>query len=88
MATKKIHYNKRIWLNPPSSSFTGFLVCYAGKDDAFLRIGDCDSIANIHMGYNDVEKAKLDYIKKITLIRDELTKYINCLNEVYKNEQN
>jgi hypothetical protein len=82
MATKEPQYNKRVWLNLPTSSFTGFMVCFSRKTDAFFRLGDCNTITNIHMEYDytDPEKSRLKYIKKITLIRDELNKYIDFLN--------
>ena len=80
-----IGYNKRIWLNSEDSPSTGNIVCFDGDTkhngnvarNIFVSISDCYNSARLHMTEDDSVE---DFVKKITLLRDELTNFINHLN--------
>lgn len=84
-------YNKRVWLNSTKSASTGSLVCYSGpspfkefkefkknKEErlVFVEVADCHQTIRLHQMYNETTK---DFLKKIELLRDELTEYIQFL---------
>ena len=79
-------YNKRQWLNSEYSSSTGNIVCFDGDTthngivarNIFVSISDCYNSARLHMTEDDSVE---DFVKKITLLRDELTDFINHLNK-------
>ena len=81
-----IRYNKRRWLNSEDSPSTGNIVCCDGDTthngnvarNIFVSISDCYNSARLHMTEDDSVE---DFIKKITLLRDELTDFINHLNK-------
>lgn len=80
-----IRYNKRQWLNSEDSSSTGNIVCFDGDTthngnvarNIFVSISDCYNSARLHMAEDDSVE---DFVEKITLLRDELTNFINHLN--------
>lgn len=80
-----IRYNKRQWLNSEDSSSTGNIVCFDGDTthngnvarNIFVSISDCYNSARLHMTEDDSVE---DFVEKITLLRDELTNFINHLN--------
>ena len=80
-----IRYNKRIWLNSEDSPSTGNIVCFDGDTthngnvarNIFVSISDCYNSARLHMTEDDSVE---DFVKKITLLRNELTNFINHLN--------
>lgn len=80
-----IRYNKRIWLNSEDSPSTGNIVCFDGDTthngnvarNIFISISDCYNSARLHMTEDDSIE---DFVKKITLLRNELTNFINHLN--------
>ena len=81
-----IRYNKRQWLNSEDSSSTGNIVCFDGDTthngnvarNIFVSISDCYNSARLHMTEDDSVE---DFVEKITLLRDELTNFINHLNK-------
>lgn len=86
----KAGYNKRVWLNSKASSFTGSITCNDQKcvaqdgklyDWAFVEIADCSKKVRIHIGDNRNYKT---YIRKVRKMRDELTKYIEHLEQRVK----
>lgn len=81
-------YNKRTWLNNTKSDSTSTIVAYDGyvtyknkpTPYRFLEISDCKNKIRLHQNTDDT---KSDYVNKIKLLRDELTKYILFLqNEI------
>lgn len=80
-----IRYNKRQWLNSVDSPSTGNIVCFDGDTthngnvarNIFVSISDCYNSARLHMTEDDSVE---DFVEKITLLRDELTNFINHLN--------
>lgn len=80
-----IRYNKRRWLNSEDSPSTGNIVCFDGDTthngnvarNIFVSISDCYNSARLHMTEDD---SVGDFIEKITLLRDELTNFINHLS--------
>lgn len=80
-----IRYNKRQWLNSEDSPSTGNIVCFDGDTthngnvarNIFVSISDCYNSARLHMTEDD---SVGDFIEKITLLRDELTNFINHLS--------
>ena len=80
-----IRYNKRQWLNSENSPSTGNIVCFDGDithngniaRNIFVSISDCYNSARLHLTEDDSVK---DFVEKITLLRDELTSFINHLN--------
>lgn len=80
-----IRYNKRQWLNSGDSPSTGNIVCFDGDTthngnvarNIFVSISDCYNSARLHMTEDDSVE---DFVEKITLLRDELTNFINHLN--------
>lgn len=81
-----IRYNKRQWLNSEDSPSTGNIVCFDGDTihngnvarNIFVSISDCYNSARLHMTEDDSVE---DFVEKITLLRDELTDFINHLNK-------
>lgn len=81
-----IRYNKRQWLNSEDSPSTGNIVCFDGDTthngnvarNIFVSISDCYNSARLHMTEDDSVE---DFVEKITLLRDELTNFINHLNK-------
>lgn len=75
-------YNKRVWLNPRSSSFTGSIVLYDGLLEtkerySFVELSDCNGKIRIH---NTIEKSgDLKFLTKIKKIRDAFNEYIKHL---------
>lgn len=77
-------FNKRVWLNPDSSSSTGSIVCFsglanwteAGSDkpakSRFVEIADCHKKVRIHQGEMDSLE---EFIKKIELMKHMLTEF-------------
>ena len=80
-----VRYNKRLWLNSEDSPSTGNIVCFDGDTthngnvarNIFVSISDCYNSARLHMTEDDSVE---DFVEKITLLRDELTNFINHLN--------
>lgn len=80
-----IRYNKRRWLNSEDSPSTGNIVCFDGDTthngnvarNIFVSISDCYNSARLHMTEDD---SVGNFIEKITLLRDELTNFINHLS--------
>lgn len=81
-----IRYNKRQWLNSEDSPSTGNIVCFDGDTthngnvarNIFVSISDCYNSARLHMTEDDSVE---DFVEKITLLRNELTNFINHLNK-------
>ena len=81
-----IRYNKRQWLNSEDSPSTGNIVCFDGDTthngnvarNIFVSISDCYNSARLHMTEDDSIE---DFVEKITLLRNELTNFINHLNK-------
>ena len=80
-----VRYNKRLWLISEDSPSTGNIVCFDGDTthngnvarNIFVSISDCYNSARLHMTEDDSVE---DFVEKITLLRDELTNFINHLN--------
>ena len=83
-------YCKRTWLNRECSPSTGNIVCFDGDTthngntarNMFVSISDCYNSARLHLTEDDSVE---DFVDKITLLRDELTCFINHL-ESYKED--
>lgn len=83
-------YCKRTWLNREGSPSTGSIVCFDGDTthngntarNVFVSISDCYNSARLHLTEDDSVE---DFVDKITLLRDELTYFINHL-ESYKED--
>lgn len=77
-------YNKRAWLNKENSPSTGNIVCFDGNTthngnvarNVFVSISDCYNSARLHLTEDDTIE---DFISKITILRDELSSFINHL---------
>lgn len=76
------NYCKRTWLNKPSSPSTGNIVCFDGDTthngnvarNMFVSISDCYNSARLHLTKDDTIG---DFIRKLTVLRDELSYFIN-----------
>jgi hypothetical protein len=77
---RKCHYSSRKWLNQDDSAATGSVVCYDGELDGqivrFVELASCNSKARIHQ-YKDASFE--EYVEKVKALRDELTAYLNHL---------
>lgn len=77
-------YCKRTWLNKPASPSTGNIVCFDGDTthngnvarNIFVSISDCYNSARLHLTEDDSIE---DFIEKITVLRNELSYFINYL---------
>ena len=77
-----ILYNRRTFINPLSSHYTGSISCVDGRKIinqgkeldrySFVEISDCHGKVRIHKDANLTEG---DYISKINLLINELTSY-------------
>ena len=80
-------YNRRKWLNPTSSSFTGSVVCNAtlGKHgeicNLFLEIASCDSVARLHP-YSYDNAGVIEMRKKVDALTVELVAYSAFLRKL------
>jgi len=76
-------FNKRVWLNPDSSSSTGSVVCYSGKANwteegkdspaytRFVEIADCHNKVRIHQGQLDSLDDFINKIDKMICVLNE-----------------
>lgn len=80
-------YNKRVWLNPETSHFTGSLVCHdgvvsnQGKPPArytFVEFSDCHKKSRIH---KDDNLSMDDFIDKLKVVQTEISLFIKHLEE-------
>jgi len=78
-------YNKRVWVNPESSSSTGSIVAYHGpahwgtskdgerKVESFFEVADCQQKARLHRCNFDTME---EFIKKIEMVRDSAAEFV------------
>ena len=88
-------YSKRQWLNKADSPSTGSIVSYHGignwcKDgkeetEMFLEIKDCHQSARLHAARRDTTE---DFIEKMKMIRDHVSRFVIFLEDEYLNEKN
>ena len=78
-------YNKRTWLNPVESHYTGSITCHDGvvsnrgkppERYTFLELSDCHQKSRIHFD-NNLEM--VDFINKLKLVRNEIDNFIEHL---------
>jgi|LakMenEpi03Aug12_release.lakeMendotaPanAssembly.Ray.scaffolds.fasta_scaffold879730_2 hypothetical protein len=78
-------YNKRVWLNPEDSHFTGSVVFHDGvvsnqgrpaERYTFMEVASCHAKVRIH---TDLNFTLNEYIDKLKLMRDEIDKFIEHL---------
>lgn len=85
-------YNKRIWLNPESSHFTGSLVCHDGivsnqgkppERYTFVELASCHGKVRLHTDKNSGREVQqlAEFIAKINLMQNELQKFREYLFE-------
>jgi len=80
-------YRSRKFLEPLNTNGNGTIQCHFsprigenGYPDCNLKISDCTFTATIHIVPNDDDSVKLDdYLKKLSLIKEEIEKYISFL---------
>ncbi len=83
-------YNKRTWLNRQDSPSTGNVVAYDGyyyckydnevKRRMFLSVSDCNNSIRLHKTDDDTVE---DFIKKMELLRDNISEFIEHLKSLY-----
>lgn len=81
-------YNERRWLNEPTISSSGSVVCYHGfcldEDDEdpyellFCEIADCHYKVRIHKA---VFESRQQFIVKMELLKDSIDSFINHLKK-------
>ena len=79
-------YKSNIELNKKNSASTGSVTCYAGKYPwpqhkgtyYFVEVADCQTKVRLHMSQTDTKK---DFIKKVTKLRNELSKFLDYLEK-------
>ena len=89
-----VKYNKRTWLNSIKSDSTGSLVLFDGlvtdidtgmeHIQMYLELSDCSKKVRLHKTCDD---SIMDYINKMKLLNNEITKYIEHLNKKYNAKQ-
>jgi hypothetical protein len=92
-------YNKRIWLNPETSHFTGALVCHDGivknqgrpaERYTFVEISSCTAKIKLHSdknAENEVIELK-DFISKLNTVTSALLEFQRYLfNEMQLAEE-
>ena len=82
------YYNKRRWLNKKASQSTGSIVCYNGtvqwnaesdrEEHIFVEVADCHNKVRLHKMTDD---SLDDFIDKITLMSNQLTKFAEHLRK-------
>ena len=83
------YYSSRKGLNPKKSRSTGSVVCFDGMTesaegldrDSFIEISDCRGKVKLHKSSEDSPGA---FILKLTLLRDEIDRFIDHLRDVKK----
>ena len=84
-----MYYSGRKWLNPKNSRSTGSIVCFDGMTefcegldrDSFIEIADCRGKVKLHKSSDDSSE---EFIYKLTLLRDEIDRFIDHLIDVKK----
>jgi hypothetical protein len=80
-------YNSRVWLNPPSSHFTGSVVCHDGvvtNQDrpaaryTFVEVSSCHGKVRLH---TDKNFGMSEFITKLETLRDEIDAFVDYLKE-------
>lgn len=80
------NYVSRRWLNRDDSASTGNVVAFDGYttyhgnflENTFLSVSDCYQTIRLHPTEND---SKEDFINKMTVLRDEIDKFITHLKQ-------
>lgn len=81
-------YNKRVWLNPPDSHFTGSIVCFDGEvfnqgrpkeQYTFVEISSCRAKVKLHSNKNDGEHSTKEFISKLEILITELQAFQDYL---------
>lgn len=79
-----VRYNRRQWLNHPSSESTGSVVCFSGdvkrrdgttKSEDWIEIADCVMKVRLHRDSESVEQ----FVKKLEKLIDEVSHYCDHL---------
>lgn len=79
-------YNKRTWLNKEDSPSSGSVIAYDGTTtwrnekirQTFLHLSDCHTSIRLHKVDDD---SMDDFINKMKLLKNEIEKFINYLEE-------
>ena len=86
--TQKKSYNKRTWLNKPSSPSTGSIVAFHGpakysRKEAdiwtWLEISDCTFKIRLHKTNDDTLK---DFVNKLKKLRNAVDDFIKFLEKL------
>ncbi len=80
MANKK-GYNSKKWLNPDTTAFIHTEVCFDYSWGGTLKIADCSRIVNMDV-YIDDEKGRKKTLKKLNIMRDEITNLISAIEDI------
>jgi len=80
MDKKKLYRSKK-WLNPETTAFMFTEVLFDYSWGATLKMGDCNRIVNFDV-YIDDEKARKRTLKKLNLMRDELSNLIGAIEDI------
>lgn len=85
---KEERYNRRTWLNRKFSPSTGSVVTFFGHrynkegyayEEIYLEISDCNLKTRLRRDRDDTRK---DFIKKMKLLKKEITLFINYLEDL------
>ncbi len=85
---KKVNYQKRIWLNDDSSSFTGSVVAYHGRSEwgdkksaniTFFEVADCHNKIRLHN--TDRDKKDKDFIIKLRKLANVANDFADFLED-------
>ena len=85
----RVDYNSRQFLNPPSSHYTGSLVCFDGTEVinqgkeleryTFVEVSDCHGKVRLHKDNNLLMR---DFILKLRFMAHELNQFANHLENM------
>jgi len=78
---KKKPYRSKKWLNPETTAFIFTEVEFDYSWGATFKMGDCNRMISLDV-YVDDEKARKKTLKKLNLMRDELTNLISAVEDI------
>jgi len=80
-----VRYNRRQWLNDPSSESTGSVVCFSGDvkrrdgkttSEDFVEIADCVMKVRLHRLPDETVE---QFVKKLERLTEEVSRYCDYL---------
>ncbi len=79
--SKKKKYCSKKWIDPSTTGFIQTEVEFGYSWGATFKMADCSRIINLDV-YIDDEKSRKKTLKKLNIIRDEVTNLISAIEDI------